>query len=568
MSSGSHRSRRNPSPKRGTSWEVIEILAEDGKRYQVRWAGKDPKTGKPWPLDWVPSSYCSPELVKAWERKKGAYPVIVLPRHIHIQDDTAKESLVPASISSSSLTSAARKRQSRKHNDDAATITEPPVRSTRKRKQHTRSISPGSNDEESPPLRKQRHAANVERAVGGDREELSTARHRTPPNSTDLSTTGASLPHPPLEEIEMWVPTPGAKFGPPKRKRTGVETRDIPTVMTSVRASSPQPLSPRPLTLSESQIVTLREEEEESQSQPQPTSNQSGNLAPNSVPSAPLQTPAKDVKGVIEVLTGNTLGSPELSISRPPIDIQSSNSDTNKLQVLGPNTQGVHRQLNATNTSIQHEGVTETPKDSSPLPTPAAPHVLPVNLDPLNATALASESPLTRKLANPGPSPIGNPGTSTVEQPGPLKSDPLRSGNGTLAERRAFEARVRLDELRRAGASFRRVAEGRTSTLKTSQSPERPPPHVILKQVMGVMESPTQSQLIAPRRSDEVLEVVSPSERRRVDPPHGSEDPAIRNKSGQVANQDSPPGLDDVADVRLVRGDEVTMPMALRCLQF
>ena len=54
-------------------WEVIEILEEDGKLYKVRWAGKDPKTGKPWPLDWIPSSHCSPELVKAWERKKGAH---------------------------------------------------------------------------------------------------------------------------------------------------------------------------------------------------------------------------------------------------------------------------------------------------------------------------------------------------------------------------------------------------------------------------------------------------------------------------------------------------------------
>ncbi|KAI0002522.1 hypothetical protein BJV74DRAFT_751722, partial [Russula compacta] len=53
---------------RGTSWEVVEIVAEDGKRYQVRWAGKDPKTGKPWPLDWVPNSHCSSELVKDWER--------------------------------------------------------------------------------------------------------------------------------------------------------------------------------------------------------------------------------------------------------------------------------------------------------------------------------------------------------------------------------------------------------------------------------------------------------------------------------------------------------------------
>ncbi|KAH9965262.1 hypothetical protein BC827DRAFT_842578 [Russula dissimulans] len=541
MSSGSHRTRRNPSPKRGTSWEVIEIVEEDGKRYQVRWAGEDPRTGKPWPLDWVPSSYCSSELVKAWERKKAKEEV----------------SLVPASISSSSLTSAARKRQSRKHND-APSITEPPVRSTRKRKQPTRSVSTGSNDEGSPPLRRKRLSTNAEKAIGVDREELSTARHHTP-DRTEHSTAGASPPHPPLEEIEVWVPTPGAKFGPPKRKRTKVEARDIPTVMTSVRAPSPLPLSPRPLILSESQIVALREEEEESQSQPQPTSNQSGNVARNTVPSDPPQTPAEDVRGITEVSTGDTLGPPERLISRPSINIQSTDSDTNKAQVLRPNTQGVHRQPNATNVSMQHEGVTETPKDFGPLLTPAAPHTSPVNLDSLNATALSSESPLMGKLANPGPSPIGKSGANTVEQPGSSKSDPSRSGNGTLAERRAFEARVRLDELRRAGASFRKVAEGRTSTLKTSQSPERRPAHIILKQVMGVMESPTQSQFTVPRRSgDEMLGVVSPSERRKVDPPHGSEDLAIQNKTGQDASHDSLPELDDVADVRLVRSDELS----------
>jgi len=74
MSSASRRGRSNHNSNPGTVWEVIEILEEDGKLYKVRWAGKDPKTGKPWPLDWIPSSHCSPELVKAWERKKGAHP--------------------------------------------------------------------------------------------------------------------------------------------------------------------------------------------------------------------------------------------------------------------------------------------------------------------------------------------------------------------------------------------------------------------------------------------------------------------------------------------------------------
>ncbi|KAI9441368.1 hypothetical protein H4582DRAFT_1810608 [Lactarius indigo] len=73
MSSGSRQNRNDPTPNEETWWEVVEIVAEDGKRYRVRWAGKDPKTGKPWPLSWVPNSHCSSELIKEWERKKGVY---------------------------------------------------------------------------------------------------------------------------------------------------------------------------------------------------------------------------------------------------------------------------------------------------------------------------------------------------------------------------------------------------------------------------------------------------------------------------------------------------------------
>ena len=52
-------------------WEVVEIVAERGKKYQVRWAGKDPKTGKPWPLDWVPKRDCTNYLVKEWKKQKA-----------------------------------------------------------------------------------------------------------------------------------------------------------------------------------------------------------------------------------------------------------------------------------------------------------------------------------------------------------------------------------------------------------------------------------------------------------------------------------------------------------------
>ncbi|OJA10259.1 hypothetical protein AZE42_08918, partial [Rhizopogon vesiculosus] len=52
-------------------WEVVEIVAERGKKYRVRWAGNDPKTGKSWPLDWVPKRDCTDHLVEEWKRKKA-----------------------------------------------------------------------------------------------------------------------------------------------------------------------------------------------------------------------------------------------------------------------------------------------------------------------------------------------------------------------------------------------------------------------------------------------------------------------------------------------------------------
>ncbi|KAI0300559.1 hypothetical protein B0F90DRAFT_1629563 [Multifurca ochricompacta] len=77
MSIKPRQSRVNPSSSEETSWEAVEIVAEDGRRYRVRWAGNDPNTGKPWPLAWVDTSRCSLDLIDEWERKKGAHPTVV-----------------------------------------------------------------------------------------------------------------------------------------------------------------------------------------------------------------------------------------------------------------------------------------------------------------------------------------------------------------------------------------------------------------------------------------------------------------------------------------------------------
>jgi hypothetical protein len=55
---------------RSRLWEVIEITAEYGNKYKVKWAGVDPLTGKPWEQSWVPKHDCTHNLVTGWEMKK------------------------------------------------------------------------------------------------------------------------------------------------------------------------------------------------------------------------------------------------------------------------------------------------------------------------------------------------------------------------------------------------------------------------------------------------------------------------------------------------------------------
>ena len=586
MSSGSHG--RGGSSSQGGWFEVVEIVEEDGKRYKVRWAGKDPKTGQPWPLDWVPKSNCSPNLIEDWKKKKGAvFSQLRYADAFKCGNNTAKkrELLSSSSVSTSMRSQVALKRPSKKRH--AASASEPPVRSTRKRKHPTPPSFPSNADEDSAPRRKRLATAAAESTPGGARGQSTEFAHALP-NREDRQ---PSPSHPPLEEIAIWVPTPNAKFGPPKRKRTIGERRDPPkkrpvdiadSAKPPVQASIPAPSSPRPMILSESQIVALREEEEESQSQSQTKSNRPGGPVEDSTTTSDPVQPTVDSNGATEVSKGNPPGSPEGLIGRPSVDIQLTNPNVNNGHVSGPNSQGVHLQSNVMNISMQGGGVTEAPKGSSPLP--AAPHITLFNFNP-STSAISLKSPQVEMPAKSGPPQveipsksgppqveiptesgpppvempvksgppqIGKPGTSSAEQ---SKSGPRRSGNGTLAERRAFEARVRLDELRRAGATF---GKGHTA-LNASQSFKQPPPHVVLKEYKDVMGSPSQSQVTHTGISgNEILGSVSPSQNRRAD---FSDEPEVVdlviNKSGQDANVGSLPQNDgDVAaNILVVRVD-------------
>ncbi|KAF8504472.1 hypothetical protein F5888DRAFT_753379 [Russula emetica] len=145
------------------------------------------------------------------------------------------------------------------------------------------------------------------------------------------------------------------------------------------------------------------------------------------------------------------------------------------------------------------------------------PHIPVFDSNPSGSAISSSKSPRTEKSVKIGPPRIGKPGTSSIKQHSPSRSDPPRSGNGTLANLRALEALVRLDELRRAGKRIGNIAVAkRHPTLETSQNSEQPPPHLVFKRVMDGMKSPNGGN----HRAD----------------PSKSQEGLVINKSGQDAS--------------------------------
>jgi hypothetical protein len=495
---------------------------------------------------------------------------LILLGHIHIPNVTAKQQvrMDSASVSASPSASVTRKRLSGKRH--TTSTPEPPVRSTRKRRHRTPSGSPDNTDGDIVPPRKKKLAmtVEVEDATGSNQGGRSPAHASSRRSRKDHPITEASLPHPPLEEIEVWVPTPNAKFGPPKRKRATGEHQEtpfngsghvVPPAVASTQASEPIPSSSTLPILTESQIVALREEEEED-SQVQLPDLQFPSTPPGvASPSTPgdLPSPTASARVATEVLRGNAHGSPERLTRQVTGEVQSTNPSAGQARVLEPNDQSIHVQPNPTDTSIRDEGTTRIHKEFSPLPT--ATHLSLIYPNSSSSAPSSSKSP--QKPSQSDPLPTETPGTTSIEK-SPSRNKLWRSGNGTLVERRTFEARVRLDELRRAGANFGSIAKGHTSAPKTSQSHGRAPPHVILKQAMDGVDSPSQSQIAAVRNSgNEIPMSASQNEGHRADPPNKSEEAMIvRNKVDNDVNVGSLHHHGDavVVKAQVVRSDEVT----------
>jgi hypothetical protein len=428
-------------------------------------------------------------------------------RHVHLPSNVATEggSLGSAPITKLPQAPVARKRPSERRN--SASTSETLAHSTGKRKRSTHSGSSSNAGHDPAPLRKKRLASVIESGTSGDGEgdERLAFHGATPSNEMGIPSTEELPPHPPLEEIEMWVPTPDAKFGPPKRNRAAGErghllrerrTEVHVSAVISAQPSVPRPSLRRPLALSESQIVALREEEESQSPPPElpPTPNRSGSPAQQAVPTDPPQPSAEDATGLTKVPKVTSQESAGQSTSRPAVDIQFTNGSANTERVLKHDRDIHYSQPDATNTSFQ--GKTIEIKSSLPPSAPA-----PQSRVNSNAVAIAASPPESPQgePAFSDPRSVAKSSASSAEQLSHSRIEPLQRGSGTLAERRAFEARVRLDELRRAAARFSGDAtKGRISAWKTFQAAEQPPPHVMLQQVMSGLESPNQPQVTAP----------------------------------------------------------------------
>ena len=491
-----------------------------------------------------------PTLSEIGRKRKVPVSIIAPPGHIHIRSNTVKakkhDSLVSPSVSKSSV---AFKRPS--ENRDAAA----PIYTARKRKHSTTS---GNADEDSAHSRGKRLAAAVKSTPSDSHGVQSLAPAHALPNSKDRLTTTEALPsRPPLEEIETWVPTPNAKFGPPKRKRTAGKRQgpskggpvDIAVpAKTPVPTPIPLPSLSRPLTLTGSQIVALREEEEESQSQSQPTSNQPGG-AINDSTSGPLPPTVGGTKD----------------------DIQPSNPNVNNGRGSEPSVQGANPQSNVPDPIMQPMGVNDkSPGHRLNPPSPTSVSRLPnffgFNFGQSTDAISSSKSSQTDKSAKSGPPRNEKPGASSIKQHSPSRSEPPRPDNGTLANRRALEARVRLDELRRAGElrrsgkRFGNIAPKGRPTLETPQSSDQASLNALFKRVMDGMESPNGSQVTHPKNSaNEISASATPGGNRRADPSKSQEGLDI-SKSVRDVNMGSLSRTGGVlaANVHVVRGDMAT----------
>ena len=541
-----------PVPAKGLGGKPSRLLMKTANNTGCDGLVKTPRRESPGHLTGFPILTVPPTLSEIGKKRKVPVPTIAPLGHIYIRNNTAKGKKQESPASASVKYLVAYKPLS--SNRDAASTSDPPVPipTTRKRKHSTPSGSTDNATEGSTPSRRKRLAPAIESAPSGGHGGQSTAPAHALTNRKKCPTTTEDLPsHPPLEDIEMWVPTPNAKFGPPKRKRTAGKRRDPPKaghVDTAVPAKIPVPTPiPSPyLALTnppDGSLPPFRNSKLQSQSQP--TSNQPGETINGSATSG-LLPPTGRAKDDIQPKNPNVNNGRGSETSGRGANSQSHVPDLVK-KVLGVTDDSLgHRfnpllpsplslfrpnPLSSTNSSsksprmeksMQGEGVNT--EDTNLL----TPHIPAFNVNPPASAVSPTKFPQTVKSVKIGPPRTKKPGTSSTKQRSSSKSEPSQTGKGALANRRTYEALVRLNELRRAGKQF---AAKDHPTSETSQGPEQLPPHVVFKQAMDGMKSPDASQVTHLGNSaNEISAGTSPGRNRTVDP---SKSGLVTNKSGQ-----------------------------------
>ena len=388
--------------------------------------------------------------------------------------------------------------------------------------------SPSNTDDDSKPSRKRKHVTVIASQPGGDLGSRSAHSHHMPNREDSPSDTP---PRPPIEQIEMWVPTPTAKFGPPKRKHAAPRPRDPPkerrtdsivSTVTSVPSQAPLTVSKQPVGLSESQIIALRQEEEESQSQPHlPVARRSPKLGSPGHSSDPLKSLTEDATGEAgensqEVQDNHPTN--QLSTDNQTID---RNADTAHISTLRSKACTV--QDCATNPPVQRS--VNPPHPAIPGPTRKS------LVNPEVPTVIAStKSPLPEKQDPPH----AKSTPSSVDQLSIRKPLWLVPRSGSFAERRALEARARLDLVRR-GATHPtgNLVGGQSSTSIVPQIATQPLPHVVLQQVLSHLEA-----RLRPVTENPTIPGVPPSEANEAGPSavKTKEDMVTQDKSDRLVN--------------------------------
>nr|VWO94273.1 N/A [Ganoderma boninense] len=263
----------------GELYEVVEILAERGKKYLVKWAGIDESTGKPWKDTWVFKTDTTDDLTREWKLKKhatnkrtksdGRFLNLLKDSETRCASATPSSTRLPLNASSSRASPAAqpdnspttrkRRRDLRASHPMVVEVPTPePSRPRKKRKLEVEVVQPPSRHPSEEPQsddevvgRKRSGKTAVRRMQDADEDSNASPRpggsldRVRPPSAAGRRRTAKAADHEDEvedeeEHAEYAVPT--TKVGPPRHLKRRRQT--VPTPQTSPEMV---PISPIPV---------------------------------------------------------------------------------------------------------------------------------------------------------------------------------------------------------------------------------------------------------------------------------------------------------------------------------